>query len=189
MADILVSILTVLVQVFLIALAADFLGGLFHWAEDTLGDVTTPIWGPTFALPNTVHHDRPADILKVPWLRGARFVIAAGVAILLVVLLFGALTWQWLLFVGIAALNDQAHRWEHTPPYRLPRFVHWLRHAHVLQSARHHWQHHKPPHTIHYCVLTPWLNPLLDRSHFWRGMERVFVPVFGAPRRPDLARK
>lgn len=47
----------ILFQIMMIYLLADLIGGAFHWAEDTLGDVDTPIWGPIFVRPNTVHHE------------------------------------------------------------------------------------------------------------------------------------
>lgn len=179
--------LTTAAQVLLIVLLADFIGGLFHWAEDTFGHLDTPIWGPLFVRPNIGHHDRPADILQVPWLRGARMILLAGAVILGTAWVLGALSWQLILLLALAGLNDQAHRWEHTPPARLPRLVPVLRRLKVLQTARHHWQHHIAPHTSHYCVLTPWLNPVLDRSGFWRGMEALLSPLFGTPRQRDMA--
>ncbi|MGV8987515.1 MAG: fatty acid desaturase CarF family protein [Cypionkella sp.] len=174
------------VQLFLLITAADFLGGLFHWAEDTLGTVDTPIWGPIFVKPSSRHHDHPTDIMTVPWLRGASFILMAGAVVLVAAWLLNVLSWQLVLFAVLAGLNDQAHRLEHTPTKDLPRAVQLLRRAHLLQDARHHWQHHKAPHTSHYCVLTPWLNPVLDGLGFWRGLEKIVVPIFGAPRRPDL---
>ncbi len=40
-------------------LLVDLLAGVFHWAEDTLGNVDTPIWGPFFVAPNVIHHNAP----------------------------------------------------------------------------------------------------------------------------------
>lgn len=175
----------VLVQVVCLILLADFTGGLFHWAEDTWGDETTPFWGPHFVRPNIGHHDRPSAILSVPWLRAARYVLAAGAAMLLAGWVLG---WQLWLYVALAAFNDQAHRLEHTPTVRLPAWARLLQRAGILQDARHHWQHHRLPHTAAYCVLTPWLNPILDRTGFWRGLEREMAPVLGTPRGRDLGR-
>ncbi|WP_406565973.1 fatty acid desaturase CarF family protein [Allitabrizicola rongguiensis] len=47
------------VKVLLLILAADFVGCLYHWAEDTFDDVATPVWGSLFAAPNS-HHQRKA---------------------------------------------------------------------------------------------------------------------------------
>jgi hypothetical protein len=181
------SLMRLALEVLAIILLADFTGGLFHWAEDTLGAVDTPIWGKLFVAPNVLHHDNPGAILNVPLLPRVRMVLAAWLVLMLAAWLLDLLTWQVVAFLVLAAFNDQAHVLQHTPTGRVPRLVLVLRRAGILQSARHHWQHHKAPHTSHYCVLTPWVNPVLDRLGFWRGMERVFVPIFGAPRRPDLA--
>lgn len=182
------TVLWVAAQVVLVVLAADFVGGLFHWAEDTFGDIDTPFWGAAFVRPNIGHHDRPTDILLVPWVRGARFILGAAVVVLAVCWWLDAITWQLLLFSALASCNDLAHRLEHTPTHRLPLAVKQLQRWHILQNARHHWNHHRAPNITTYCVLTPWLNPVLDRYGFWRGMERIFVPIFGAPRRLDLVR-
>ena len=48
--------------------------------------------------------------------------------------------------------------------------------------------HHSGEKNTRYCVVTPFVNPVLDRLGFWRGLERVLVPLFGAPRREDLVK-
>lgn len=169
-------------------LLADLAGGLFHWAEDTWGDVDTPVWGPLFVRPNAEHHDRPTLILTTPWMRSGRLVIGAALAVLAAAWVLGVLTWEVGVFVLLTAFNDEAHLLEHMPTARLPKIVILLRRLHVLQSARQHWQHHKAPHTSAYCVLTPWLNPVLDRTRFWRGLEWLLAPLLGVPRGRDHAR-
>jgi hypothetical protein len=167
-------------------LLADFIGGLFHWSEDTLGREDTPIWGAAFVRPNVIHHDTPGYMNTIPWMKNN-----ASSAIALVVMLalfgaFGLLYWQVVFLFCATALNQQAHRFSHAATVRLPPPIRWLQRARVLQEGRHHWKHHTEPHLTCYCVMTPWVNPVLDRLGFWRGMERVLAPVFGAPRRPDL---
>ncbi len=177
--------LIILAQVVALVLLADFTGGLFHWAEDSWGDSDTPLWGPLFVRPNMGHHDRPTDILRVsPW-RGAGMLLVTAALLLGLGWALGLWSWQLFLFLALASLNEPAHRWEHTPPARLPRAVLALRRLGLLQTARHHWQHHIAPHASHYCVLTPWLNPLLDRSGFWRGIEALLAPLLGPPRQRD----
>jgi len=41
--DNLQSLIRLALEILAIVLLADFAGGLFHWAEDTLGAVDTPI--------------------------------------------------------------------------------------------------------------------------------------------------
>ncbi|PWJ22043.1 fatty acid desaturase CarF family protein [Jannaschia seohaensis] len=170
-------------------LLADFVSGLFHWAEDTLGADDTPIWGPLFAAPNSRHHSDPSAMLKIHWLRNNSLLVGACVGLAMVFWVFGALTWHVVVFAFFTGTAQQVHRFSHAPSARLPRFVRLLQRMHVLQDARHHWGHHRAPHLTRYCVVTPWLNPVLDRIKFWRVMDRLFVPIFGAPRRSDLCEK
>ena len=37
--------------------------------------------------------------------------------------------------------------------------------------------HHVKPHIVCYCVLTNWLNPILDATRFWRGLEFIIHHV------------
>ncbi|MBI1171770.1 hypothetical protein GC209_10225 [bacterium] len=184
--EVFVAIAGVALQLFLLITAADLLGGLFHWAEDTLGSEDTPIWGPVFVRPSSRHHDQPTYILNVPWQRGAGLIAVTVAVVLAGAWLIGLFSWQLVVFALFSGMNDLAHRLEHTPTRDLPNVVRILRRLRLLQDSRHHWQHHKAPHTSHYCVLTPWVNPVLDSLGFWRGLERLVVPILGAPRRPDL---
>lgn len=178
--------LIIAAQIVGLYLLADLVGGLFHWAEDTLGDVDDPLWGRVFVQPNVVHHDRPAEMVRIPWLINNIPIFAFTALVLLAAWLTSMLSWQLWVFAAIGMWNQQAHRFGHMPRHRLPRTIKSLQRWGVLQDARHHWQHHRAPHTTHYCVLTPWVNPVLDRIGFWRGLERLLVPLCGAPRRPDL---
>ena len=51
----------------------------------------------------------------------------------------------------------------------------------LLQSPVHHAGHHRPPSDRRYCVLTDWLNPVLDAVGIWalleRGLRRVGLPI------------
>ena len=173
-------------QVIGLVLLADFIGGLFHWAEDTFGTPETPLWGPIFVTPNLVHHEQPTRMIEIHWLVNNTANIAGALAVIAFGWLLGAMSWQLLLFAVLVGVNQQAHRFEHAPRQALPRLVRWLQRVRILQDAPHHWVHHKDPHTSHYCVLTPWMNRVLEPLRFWRGAERLLVPVLGAPRREDL---
>jgi ubiquitin-conjugating enzyme E2 variant len=48
----------------------------------------------------------------------------------------------------------------------------------VLQSQEQHASHHAQPFDTNYCVMTDWLNPVLQAVGFWPGVEAV-VGVFG----------
>lgn len=179
--------LWIVVQVILLILAADLMGGLFHWAEDSYGTVHTPIWGPVFVAPNIRHHDEPSAMLRIHWLPNNAPLIGVSAIIILLAWAFSVLTWQWVVFAVIGGFNQQAHRFAHSPRQRLPSAVRLFQRIGLLQDARHHWCHHRPPHRTHFCVMTPWLNPVLDRLGFWRGLEWAVFPILGPVRRDDAA--
>ena len=183
------GVLSVAFQIMILYLLADFIGGLFHWAEDTLGSEASPIWGKVFVSPNVIHHDEPRRMNKIPWYINNIANVLGAATVVALFWAFGALSWQVWVIALIGACNQQVHRFSHAPSLRLPAPIRWMQRVGLIQGARHHWKHHTEPHLTNYCVLTHWLNPLLDRTGFWRALERIFVPVFGAPRRPDLAGK
>lgn len=177
-----VDVLWIVAQIVLLILAADFMGGLFHWAEDSYGTENTPFWGPVFVGPNIRHHRHPSAMMRKHWLPNNAPLFGVSTAIVLVALAFDALSWQILVFAVFSGLNQQVHRFNHTPSVRLPGFVRVLQRLHFMQDARHHWCHHRPPHRTHFCALTPYMNPVLDRIGFWRGLERLVRPILGPVR-------
>ncbi len=181
MLQTMVDVIWIAVQFATMILLADFTGGLFHWAEDTYGSEDTPIWGPLFVRPNMVHHTQPNVMITIPWLKNNAILFIVAGLISLVVWWQGAMTWQFAVFALAAGLNQQSHRFAHVPTVRLPWIIKTLQRWHILQDARHHWNHHRGG-TSHYCSLTPYANLVLDGSGFWRGLERVLVPVLGQPR-------
>lgn len=54
----------VAVQVVALVLAADFVGGFFHWLEDAYGDPDMPVLGARVIRPNILHDHHPRLFLK-----------------------------------------------------------------------------------------------------------------------------
>jgi plasmanylethanolamine desaturase len=180
------ELLTQLAFAFAALLAVDFASGLLHWAEDTFGTEATPILGRWIVAPNVLHHrDASAFVAKGWW--------ASSWDLLLAVLVIGAgiwwffgFSWQLVLFCLVGANANQIHKWNHLGPARTGPHVRFYWWTGILQRPAQHWVHHAGQKNTDYCVVTPFLNPTLDAFGFWRLMERVFVPLFGAPRREDI---
>jgi Lipid desaturase domain len=81
---------------------------------------------------------------------------------------------------------NQVHAWSHTPRYGRPCLVVLLQDFGVLQSSKQHANHHKHDKDTNYCVLTNFVNPILDGLGFWRALE-WFLMKCGAKMRPDLS--
>lgn len=165
----------------------DFVSGLVHWAEDTFFDVSTPIVGPWIVAPNVLHHRDAAAFVKRGWFASNWDLTLAGVLIVLVAWAFHALSGPVVLLAVVGAHANQIHKWCHAPA-SAPMLVKLLWKSGLLQRPAHHGGHHSGEKNTCYCVVTPFVNPVLDRLGFWRGLERVLVPLFGAPRREDLVK-
>ena len=181
------SAISIAAQTFLLVLAADFVSGLFHWAEDTWGTADTPIWGPVFVRPNLEHHSEPSAMMRKHWLANNGILFSVTLAALALAWAMNGLSWQLVVFALTAGMGQQAHRFAHAPRHKLPGVVRFLQRLRILQTAQHHWQHHKAPHNVNYCPLTPWLNPVLDGMGFWRGLERLLSPLLGPVRTDEEA--
>jgi plasmanylethanolamine desaturase len=177
--------MSIILDIILVLLAVDFGSGLLHWLEDSYGRPDWPISGKWITRPNMLHHRHPRAFTMNNWLHSATVLLVFGVIILTVVWGTGALTWQVLLFVAIGVNANEFHKWNHLPRRRRPMLFRLLQDAGVLQSARHHGAHHTDGKDSHYCVITNLINPILDSSRFWRGLERSLEFLFGIHKRPE----
>ena len=159
--------------------AADLLTGVIHWACDTLGTSTTPIWGPMLVASFRRHHRAPLDISKISLLENLG---ASAIAGTLVLLLWSPqldadsswaihLAQQVALWtIGFAVLSNLLHRWAHWPPHAKPRWMLHLQKWGLILRPENHWAHHKQPYETNYCILCGWANPLCNRLP-WRRLE------------------
>jgi len=99
---------------------------------------------------------------------------------------YDALTWHVILICILGTNANQMHKYAHMPTSNVPVLVRWLQRLRILQSARDHGAHHRGDKNMAYCVITLFLNPVLYLLGFWRGLERITVPIFGSSRREDL---
>ena len=62
-----------------------------------------------------------------------------------------------------------------------------LQRIRLVQTPRHHALHHTDPKNSHYCVLTNFLNPILDGLRLWDGLEWTIHALLGVHRRTDTS--
>lgn len=182
------SMFTVVLKIVSVVLITDFVSGLFHWWEDTYGHPFWPIVGTHVTRPNILHHYAPRAILAKSWILSSRTLLAIGVAIALVAWLAGALTWMLVLGLTFAVNMNQVHKWSHHRPQENPPLVRWLQRWGALQSPTHHRAHHIHERNTNYCILTNFVNPVLERVHLWSAIEWIVARVFGVKRRGDAQR-
>lgn len=99
----------------------------------------------------------------------------------IILFLIGCPTVIWLA-VFFASFGNAVHRFSHTPKSKLNPFIKLVQKTGLFISFEHHNVHHFDEHgpirkentTGRYCPMTNWLNPLLDKSGFFRLLERIF---------------
>lgn len=170
-------------------LAADFVVGVFHWIEDAYLREDCPVLGDLIARPNVLHHYRPRHFLRKSWAAScwdlwvvAGLILVAGWGLDLL----GAPLCLFALLVGNA---NQVHKWAHRSRRENGPWINLLHDLRILQGPRHHAIHHTDPKSTHYCVITEFLNPVLERLRFWTRLECWLRKAFGIRRRSDTSNR
>lgn len=167
--------------------AADFVAGFIHWLEDAYVREDTPLIGKHVARPNIVHHHYPRYMTRHSWLQSSWDLLVLSVALVLIAWALHLLTWQVWLFALLVANGNEVHKWSHRTRKENGRLISFLQDIRLLQTSRHHARHHTDPKNSHYCVLTNFVNPILDGLRFWNGLEWLLARTIGLKRRPDTS--
>jgi hypothetical protein len=169
-------------------LLADFVSGMVHWLEDAYVRFKPQrklALLNTIALENDLHHRRPREFLKRSWWSSSWDLVLLGAIVLAAAHALGCLNGPVVVFVLLAVNANQFHKWTHRNPRENPLLVTLLQRAHLLQTPRHHGRHHSGEKNTHYCVVTNFLNPLLEEVSFWQRLERVLSKTIGLRRRAE----
>jgi hypothetical protein len=180
-------VIVVIAQVLAVWIITDFLSGVFHWLEDAYGDPAWPIVGRHVTKPNILHHYVPRAFVANSWFVSSRLLLAICTVVVAVTVAAGVFNWLIALSAALAVNANEIHKWSHRSRRENGPVVTMLQRLRLIQSPSHHQQHHQHGKDSHYCVLTEFLNPVLDGLGFWRGAERVIRRVFGVTRRSDEA--
>jgi ubiquitin-conjugating enzyme E2 variant len=163
---------------------ADFISGLIHWFEDRYGNPKWPVLGHTIRA-NQEHHFRPRAFLEGSFLSRNREVFVLGTLFLAGFWVTGTLN----LFTGSAVLfgmfANEFHRAAHRSPKENGRLITALQKTGLAQSFQHHAAHHRQGKDTHYCVVTNYTNPILERIGFFPALERIVEATTGRVPRLD----
>ena len=163
----------------LIVSMADLVCGLVHWAEDSYAEDDWPIIGASVIAPNRLHHSNPRAFVANNWWQSAHLQIKAGIAIVLLSLWGNWFSCGLVLFVAVAVNGNEVHKWAHRSKAENGLLITWLQDNGLVQSRRHHASHHRGLRYSHYCSVTNWVNPVLDKTGFWRFLEFCIAKCTG----------
>jgi len=174
------------------AVLGDVASGMVHWSLDTWFHPDQPAFSRAVLIARE-HHTHPAAILEYP----ARDYISFSA--LPTLIFYGPIAWLAIalnlqgltvastvlmvsMFFG-THFHGLGHKWSKIPPVRA------LQRAGLIMSPRHHRKHHNGIHLGYYCTFTGMMNPILDRTGFWRALERFVSSRTGAIPRQDDERR
>ena len=164
--------LHIIIDLGICLLAIDLISGFIHWSEDTWGAPgNSAVLDKWVILPNIDHHRRPGLMRQDDYWQTNHVSVLLGLGLASIFVLLHVHAWQAYLIIAGASQGNQIHAWAHGQP--APWLVRWLQRTGVLQSVRHHGIHHKSPYACRFCTTTNFLNPILDASGFWRGLEWI----------------
>ena len=166
-------------------LITDWISGLVHWLEDSYGHPFSPFVGRRVTKPNLLHHYRPRAFIRNSWYASAELLLAACLVALLIALTLGRLSPMVILAAVLGANANQIHKWSHRTPRENGGLIILMQRLKLIQSPDHHNKHHVGGKDSHYCVLTNFMNPILDACRFWRGLEILVKRVLGIKKRDD----
>lgn len=163
-------------------LLADFLSGVVHWIEDRVLWVGMPLLSKSVVEPNRLHHRDPQAFLYQSVLARNSTTWAAVLAIALPWLLVAGFSWVWLGAIAGGLAVTEVHVRTHRAVVRAS-WYRALQEIGIVQAAPHHWGHHAGAMDGRYCILTSWLNPLLDRLRLWARLESFLETIGLKPNR------
>lgn len=140
---------------------ADLWSGVFHAVGDSerFGDSKLV---KLIVSNNESHHAKPLAIVDQDFISRN---ITSWIGTLMIVVPWYYLAGPSLVLAGMLAgglMVSEVHRWAHAPS-RAPRWAKYVQETGLFQSPRHHSLHHRPPHGVRFCLLTNYMNPILDR--------------------------
>lgn len=181
------DLITLPLQAVAVILAADFIAGFIHWAEDAYIREHTPLVGKWIGRPNTIHHHLPRRMTRNSWLRSNWDQLMAMSVMVMIAAMLGRLSWQVWLFAIVGGNANEVHKWSHRTRKENGRFISWLQDMRILQTPHHHAIHHTNPKEVNYCPVTNVVNPVLDTLRFWSGLEWLLAKTLGLKRQPDTS--
>lgn len=168
-------------EIFLLWLLADFLTGAVHWWEDAYGNPTWPVLGKYIVIPNLEHHRNPDSLTKGSYWHRIDTSAIAAVVIAGVLWIAGWHSWQMVLCFLFASQANEIHAASHRTDAENGKIIAFLQRTGIFQGKESHDWHHAAPYDTNFCVMTEFLNPILNRIHFWSRIEKGIRILFGIP--------
>ena len=168
----------VLLKIFGLILLTDLITGTVHWWEDAYGNPNWKVLGKLVVIPNLEHHEKPRKFLKDSSWSRIRLSLIIATILLAGAYFLNVLVWEVVFVLIYASFANELHAISHRTKKENGRLIGWLQWIGLIQSKRMHGLHHTSPYNVNYCVMTCYLNPMLNKLGYWEKIERFFL-LFG----------
>ncbi|MBS2037357.1 hypothetical protein JST97_20380 [bacterium] len=160
-------------------LGADLASGFIHFGLDNYPKSETPVLG-KLADNFQYHHHNSQSVFARSFIDNCGLVgkLTAPVAVGLGLAVGSpALAAAGLAFTAGLYLLQGSHMLAHdTRPSKVAKT---LQRFHITQSKKNHSAHHTRPWESNYTVVNGACNPILEKTHFWRKLEKGIFKVTG----------
>jgi hypothetical protein len=158
---------------------ADFLSGLVHWFEDAYFNRDMHPWlVKNVTEPNRLHHIYPRLTAHTSaWLSFVQIIIPGSIICLPFLIPALGVQPMYVFVLGFGILSNYVHKWNHQKKIERPKYFELFQKLRILQPVIVHSVHHTGDSDKGYCTLSPFLNVVLDRINFWRGVEAAIFFV------------
>ncbi len=162
-------------------LLADFISGIVHWWEDrALKGVSRFEFINGVRADNDRHHRTPRSLTETSWWENINTTAPFAWVLTAILFAIGAPA-VITLAVFFLSFGNLVHRWSHENKRSLPLPVVWAQKIGLFISPSHHAGHHfymgnvvsREDSSIRFCVMSNWLNPVLDKIRFFNILERI----------------
>jgi hypothetical protein len=164
---------------YLLYLYVDFLSGLIHWFGDTYLDYIPSYIKEILQSNSPDHHKYPTHFVSMSIYQFI-FSSLVGSIVLFPFMFFINIKTRLIYALCAAIIIEITHHYNHVPINKYPTLFKYLSLLKIIQSRRHHHDHHLSPY-INYCVFSSHVNFILDNLHFWRWLELLIFYITGYP--------
>jgi ubiquitin-conjugating enzyme E2 variant len=167
-----------LLKLFICILIADFITGIVHWFEDAYGNPNWKYLGKIMVVPNLEHHIKPTEFLKNSFWYRIRESFFTSLILLFIFWCFSWINFYTTFTILYMSLANQFHAITHRTNEQNGWVIELIQKTGLIQNRKMHLEHHINPYNINYCVMTGYLNPILNYFKFWERLEKL-VLFFG----------
>lgn len=166
----------------------DLIAGIYHWLKDTYFSPLTPVIGQTFIWPSRLHHIKPRYLTATPDKELFMSSMKWSLIWMIPLIYYTGISLISLSLFFTIAINDIIHKYNHMMDDERPKMIRFLQKIYLIQTDEEHRLHHLEPHTTHYCPITPFVNPVLERINFFRYLEYLIEKYIGVKPRIEECR-